>query len=88
MLIPKKTFQLLRKLGVAIDIVAEWINESIEVRDRLRDIFLNHSTISTKKKSSIKERTNFEDYYEFSLKVSKLRPHQILAINRGKRKRF
>lgn len=33
----------------AIDIVAEWINESLEVREKLRDIFLNHATISTKR---------------------------------------
>lgn len=86
---PKKDVSTIEEAwSGAIDIVAEWINESIEVRDRLRDIFLNHSTISTKKKSSIKERTNFEDYYEFSLKVSKLRPHQILAINRGEKEKI
>lgn len=69
----------------ANDIVAEWINEHLEVRERLRDIFLNHSTVSTKKNPDVKERTNFEDYYQFSGKVDRLKPHQILAINRGER---
>lgn len=69
----------------ATDIVAEWINETIEVRERLRDIFLNHATISTKKNPKVKERTNFEDYYEFSSKVDRLKPYQVLAINRGEK---
>lgn len=69
----------------AIDIVAEWINEHIEVREKLRNIFLNHSTLSTKKNPAVKERTNFEDYYEFSSKVDRLKPYQILAINRGEK---
>ncbi len=69
----------------ATDIVAEWVNESLEVREKLRDIFMNHATISTKKNPTVKERTNFEDYYDFSYKTSKLKPYQILAINRGER---
>tara|TARA_R110002096_G_scaffold134785_5_gene286079 strand:+ start:2428 stop:4605 length:2178 start_codon:yes stop_codon:yes gene_type:complete len=69
----------------ATDIVAEWVNESLDVREKLRDIFMNHATISTKKNPAIKERTNFEDYYDFSYKTSKLKPYQILAINRGER---
>lgn len=69
----------------ATDIVAEWINESLEVREMLRKVFSEHSNIVTKKNPTVKERTNFEDYYEFSSKVGKLKPYQILAINRGER---
>ncbi|MEX2364511.1 MAG: Tex family protein, partial [Balneolaceae bacterium] len=69
----------------ATDIVAEWINENLEVREKLREIFSEHANISTKKNPAVKERTNFEDYYEFSYKASKLKPYQILAINRGER---
>lgn len=67
------------------DIIAEWINEHLEVREKLRDIFMKHATIKTKKNPTIKERTNFEDYYEFASKVDRLKPYQILAINRGER---
>ncbi|MTI87935.1 MAG: RNA-binding transcriptional accessory protein [Balneolaceae bacterium] len=69
----------------ANDIVAEWINESLEVRNMLRKVFANHATISTKKNPTVKNRTNFEDYYDFSAKVNRLKPYQILAINRGER---
>jgi len=69
----------------ATDIVAEWINENLEVREMLRDVFAKHTNIVTKKNPTVKDRTNFEDYYEFSAKVDKLKPYQILAINRGER---
>lgn len=69
----------------ATDIVAEWINESIDVREKLRDIFSNHATLTTKKNPVVKDRTNFEDYYDFSAKAARLKPYQILAINRGER---
>ncbi len=69
----------------ATDIVAEWINEHLEVREKLREIFLKHASIKTKKNPTVKERTNFEDYYEFSSKVDRLKPYQILAINRGEK---
>jgi len=69
----------------ALDIVAEWINESAEVREKLRDIFQEHAVIKTEKNPAVDERTNFEDYYEFSQKAKNLKPYQILAINRGER---
>ena len=69
----------------ALDIVAEWINETLEVREKLRDVFLNHSTLTTKKTNKVEGRTNFEDYYEFSYRSDRLKAHQILAINRGER---
>ncbi|NGP76898.1 RNA-binding transcriptional accessory protein [Balneolaceae bacterium YR4-1] len=69
----------------ALHIVAEWINESVEVRDTLRNIFEEHAVIRTEKNPAVKERTNFEDYYDYSNKAKYLKPHQILAINRGER---
>lgn len=69
----------------ALDIVAEWINESFEVREKLREIFREHSVVKTEKNPAVKNRTNFEDYYEFSSKAKHLKPYQILAINRGER---
>lgn len=70
----------------ALNIVAEWINESTEVREKLRDIFQEHAVIKTEKNPAVDNRTNFEDYYDFSQKAKYLKPYQILAINRGKTK--
>lgn len=72
-------------LTTSLDIVAEWINESVDVRDTLRAIMRKHGVISSKKNPAVKERTNFEDYYEFNNRVQYIKPHQTLALNRGER---
>ncbi len=69
----------------ARDIVAEWVNESAEVREKLRAEFQKHAAIQTEKNPSVEERTNFEQYYDFQTKTQHLKPHQVLAINRGER---
>jgi protein Tex len=72
-------------LTTALDIVAEWVNESTEVRDKLRHIIRTHGVIRSEKNPAIEQRTNYEDYYKFSAPVKYLKPHQILALNRGER---
>ena len=72
-------------LRTTLDIVAEWINESVDVRDTLRSIMRKHGMITSKKNPAVKERTNFEDYYEFRNRVAYIKPHQTLALNRGER---
>jgi protein Tex len=72
-------------LKTSLDIVAEWINESVEVRDRLRDIIRKHGILKSEKNPVIDQRTNFEDYYEFSNRIQYIKPHQVLALNRGER---
>ena len=72
-------------LTTTLDIVAEWINESVDVRDTLRSIMRKHGMITSKKNPAVKERTNFEDYYEFRNRVAYIKPHQTLALNRGER---
>ena len=72
-------------LSTTLDIVAEWINESVDARDTLREIIRKHGVIATRKNPAIDERTNYEDYYDFSARGHQLKPHQVLAINRGER---
>ena len=72
-------------LTASLDIVAEWINQSVEVRDTLRSIMRKHGVLTAKKNPSVKGRTNFEDYYEFRNRVQHMKPHQTLALNRGER---
>ena len=69
----------------AKDIVAEWINENIEVRDRLRNDFRKYGLITSKKSMSVEDRTVYESYYDFKCPVKYLKPYQILALNRGER---
>ncbi|TVR18422.1 MAG: RNA-binding transcriptional accessory protein, partial [Balneolaceae bacterium] len=72
-------------LTTSLDIVAEWINESVDVRDTLRAILRKHGIITSEKNPAVKDRTNFEDYYEFRNRVAYIKPHQTLALNRGER---
>lgn len=72
-------------LKTSLDIVAEWINESVEVRDALRSIIRKHGIIKSEKNPVVEERTNFEDYYDFQNRVQYIKPHQVLALNRGER---
>lgn len=71
-------------LSGARDIVAENISITPDVRKRIRDKATKWGVLHcTKKQDSYDEKKVFERYYEFSLRVDQIKPHQILAINRG-----
>jgi uncharacterized protein len=71
-------------LGGARDIVAEVISDRPEVRRAVREKALRFGTVAAGKiEGAEDERGVFELYYDFNLRVEKLRPHQILALNRG-----
>jgi len=68
----------------ARDIVAETISDHPEVRRVTREKALRFAAVSTGKiEDAQDERSVYALYYDFNLRVDKLRPHQILAINRG-----
>ena len=71
-------------LAGARDIVAEQISDTPLVRQTLRDKAMQFSLLrSTKIKDATDERGVYKLYYDFELRVDRLRPHQTLAINRG-----
>ena len=71
-------------LAGARDIVAETISDHSDVRRAVRDKALRFGTLAaTKIEDAVDERGVFQLYYEFSLRVDKVRPHQVLALNRG-----
>ncbi len=77
----------------AIEIIASEIAASGEIRDRLREYLHRDGLISSKKKSEkmlekLNEKTKgeikkFDIYAEFSVLVSRIKPYQTLALNRG-----
>ncbi len=69
----------------ARDICAEWINEEVEVRNSIRSRIQKHGIMSAKATGEKDDREVFREYYDFSLKIKFLKPHQILAVNRGER---
>lgn len=71
-------------LSGARDIVAEQVSDHAEVRRMTREKTLQNGVLQSKKiEKSTDARGVYELYYEFETPVSKLRPHQVLAINRG-----
>ena len=71
-------------LAGARDILAETISDHPEVRKKTREKAFQWGLTKTEKISTAEDpKGTFRDYYEFDFRVDKLRPHQILAINRG-----
>ncbi len=68
----------------ARDIVAETVSDNARVRQITREKALKFAKLeSSKVENSVDEKRVYESYYEFSNIVSRLQPHQILALNRG-----
>jgi len=68
----------------ARDIVAETISDHPEVRRQTREKALQWGSERTEKIEDAEDpRKVYELYYDFDFRVDRLRPHQILAINRG-----
>lgn len=73
----------------ARDIMAEWINENLESRNRIRRIYDRESILNSKvKKGKETEGQKYKDYFEFSQKLKEIPSHRLLAIRRGEQEGF
>jgi len=71
-------------LAGAYDIVAETMSDNTIVRQRVREKALKFGILEVNKiKKAEDEKAVYHLYYEFQIRVDRVRPHQILAINRG-----
>ena len=65
-------------------IIAEWISDNAYYRKWIRNNIYHNGVIkSTKKSKAEDENKIYEMYYDFSESVKYIKPHRILAINRG-----
>ena len=70
----------------ARDIVAETISDNANVRATTREKALKFSTLTAEKiEDAVDEKRVYESYYDFSGRVDRLQPHQVLAIARGEK---
>ena len=70
----------------ARDIVAETISDNANVRAATREKALKFATLTAERvEDSTDEKRVYESYYEFSGRVDRLQPHQVLAIARGEK---
>lgn len=70
----------------AMDIIAEDISDSAQLRKTLRTLLSRHAEISSA--AAKEEDSVYRTYYEFSQQASSLPSHRILAINRGEKEGF
>lgn len=67
-------------------IIAERISDDAKYRKAIRDyVYHNGVLISKKKKNASDEKGVYEMYYDYSEKVSRMKPHRVLAVNRGEK---
>jgi len=71
-------------LAGARDIIAEWINENIDARNTIRQLFDRDAIVSSKVIEKKKdEGTKYQDYFEFSEPLERCAGHRLLAIRRA-----
>ena len=67
-------------------IIAEWISDNAYYRKWIRTYIFKEGVIVSKlKKNSVDENKTYSNYYDFSEAVKYIKPHRILAINRGEK---
>ena len=65
-------------------IIAEAISDNAKYRKYIRKyVYKNGIMVSKLKKKAIDENKTYEMYYDYSEAACKIKPHRILAINRG-----
>ena len=76
-------------LAGARDIIAEWINESKPARERIRNLFVRESVITSKvAKGKTEEGNKYENYFEWEENLMKAPSHRVLAMIRGENEGF
>lgn len=66
----------------AMDIIAERISQDIELRKKLKEYFDNKVFLITEGLKE-EEKSVYKNYYKYKEIVKNIKPHHILAINRG-----
>ena len=69
-------------------IIAEWISDNAYYRKWIRGYFYRNGVIvSVKKKNAEDENSIYEMYYDYNEAVKYIKPHRILALNRGEKEK-
>ena len=70
----------------ARDIMAEWVSEDAQARERLREMYLTkgvfHSQVIPGKEA---DGSKFADYFDWQEPVSTAPSHRVLAMRRGEK---
>lgn len=73
----------------ARDIMAEWINEDENARNKIRKVFERGSVIRSRvARGKEEEGAKYRDYFDFEESLKKCPSHRLLAIRRGEEEGF
>ncbi len=75
----------------ARDIIAEWVSENEQARNKVRQRFTASAVLSSKAvpgKKDEEEAQKYRDYFEFSEPLKACPSHRILAIRRGEKEGY
>ncbi|MBQ2872893.1 MAG: RNA-binding transcriptional accessory protein [Bacilli bacterium] len=65
-------------------IIAEYISDDAKIRKSIRDNTYNYGVIKSKiKKNAVDENKVYDMYYDYEERVKFIKPHRVLALNRG-----
>ncbi len=77
------------ELAGARDIIAEWVNENVSVRNTIRRTFEREAILYAKvKKGKEADAIKYRDYFFFKEELKKIPSHRLLAIKRGQEEGF
>ena len=70
----------------AMYIIAEYISDNAYYRKWIRNYTFKNGIIKSKiKKNAVDEKKTYEMYYDYSEDVKSIKPHRVLALNRGEK---
>jgi uncharacterized protein len=73
----------------ARDIIAEWINENVELRKKMRDLFIKEGQFVSKViPGKEEEAIKYKDYFDWTEPVKSAPSHRVLAMRRGEKELF
>lgn len=78
-------------LDGARDIIAEWVNENQEARQKVRELFWQEGVIKAsviKSKAENEEAQKFKDYFDWKEPLKKTPSHRLLAMRRAEKEGF
>lgn len=70
-------------------IIAEWISDNAYYRKWIRSYFFKNGVVTSKlKKKDADTNKTYEMYYDFTEPIKHIKPHRVLAINRGENEKI
>lgn len=73
----------------ARDIIAERINEHVDLRKKMRDLFIQEGTFTCKViPGKEEEAVKYKDYFDWSEPIKTAPSHRVLAMRRGEKELF